>query len=197
MKDKIILSDVDGVLLAWEYAFDTYLQQHGFTKVDGGQFKYDIGKRYGIDQEQGVKLIKLFNESAAIGFLPALRDSMYYVKKLTEKHGYKFHAITSLSKNKNAQELRKMNLRKLFGKQTFEKFLFLDTGADKDAVLEKYRGTGCWWIEDKTLNAEAGLAVGLNSIIIEHGHNLDYNHPKISKVKNWQEIYQLITGEEG
>ena len=64
MKDRIILSDVDGVLLAWEYAFDTYLQQHGFTKVEGGQFKYDIGKRYGIEYEQGVKLIKLFNDSS-------------------------------------------------------------------------------------------------------------------------------------
>ena len=63
MKNKIILSDLDGVLLAWEYAFDTYLQQHGFAKVEGGQFKYDIGKRYGIEYEQGVKLIKLFNES--------------------------------------------------------------------------------------------------------------------------------------
>jgi len=193
MKDKIILSDVDGVLLGWEYAFDIYLNQHGFNKVEGGEYKYDIGKKYGIDYEQGQKLIKLFNESAAIGFLPALRDSMYYVKKLNEKHGYKFHVITSLSKNKNAQDLRKMNLRKLFGKQTFEKFIFLDTGADKDDALEKYRDSGCWWIEDKTLNAETGLAVGLNSILMEHGHNLDYNHPKIPKVKNWQEIYQLIT----
>ena len=38
MKDKIILSDVDGVLLGWEYAFDIYLNQHGFNKVEGGEY---------------------------------------------------------------------------------------------------------------------------------------------------------------
>ena len=195
MSKKIILVDCDGVICDWEYAFDIYLSQHGFNKVEGGQFKYDIGKRYGIDSAQGKKLIKLFNESAAIGFLPALRDSMYYIKKLHEKHGYVFHCITSLSKDKNAQELRKMNIRKLFGKTTFEKFVFLDTGADKDDVLAEYVDSDYYWIEDKITNAVVGHEIGLKSILMEHGHNLDFDHPKIPRVKNWQEIYQLITKE--
>ena len=70
MKNKIILTDADGVLLDWEYAFDVYMRQHGFNKVDGGNLKYNIGTRYGIDTDQGKKLIKIFNESASIGFLP-------------------------------------------------------------------------------------------------------------------------------
>jgi FMN phosphatase YigB (HAD superfamily) len=195
MNKKIILVDCDGVILDWEYAFDIYLQQHGFNKVAGGELKYDIGKRYGIEFEQGIKLVKLFNESAAIGFLPALRDSMYYIKKLHEKHGYVFHCITSLSKDRNAQKLRKMNLQKLFGKTTFEKFVFLDTGADKDQALSKYQDSGLYWVEDKIANAVAGEKVGLKSILMEHGHNMDFEHPEIPRVKNWQELYQLITGE--
>ena len=106
MKNKIILTDADGVLLDWEYAFDVYLRTHGFNKVEGGNLKYDIGKRYGIDREQGKKLIKIFNESAHIGFLPPLRDAMYYVKRLHEEHGYVFHCITSLSNDINAQRLQ-------------------------------------------------------------------------------------------
>jgi hypothetical protein len=194
MKNKIILTDADGVLLDWEYAFDVYLQTHGFNKVEGGELKYDIGKRYGIDKEQGKKLIKIFNESAAIGFLPPLRDAMYYIKRLHEEHGYIFHCITSLSKDKNAQELRKMNLKKLFGKNAFDKFIFLDTGADKDSVLEKYRDTGYFWIEDKIDNAEVGHRMGLNSLLMEHGHNMDYNNPNIPRVQNWKEIYERIVG---
>ena len=191
MKNKIILTDADGVLLDWEYAFDIWMQQHGFNKVPFGNLKYDIGKRYGIDRAQGKKLIKLFNESASIGFLPALRDSMYYVKRLHEEHGYVFHCITSLSKDENAQELRRMNLRKLFGNTAFEKFIFLDTGADKDEVLEEYRNSGLWWIEDKIDNAQVGYDIGLKSILVEHGHNMDAELA-FPVVKNWREIYDII-----
>jgi FMN phosphatase YigB (HAD superfamily) len=192
---KIILVDADGVLLNWEYAFDIYLQQHGFGKVEGAEFEYDIGKRYGIDHEQGKKLIKIFNESAAIGFLPPHRDAMFYVKRLHEEHGFIFHCITSLSKDKNAQELRKMNLRKLFGETAFEKFVFLDTGADKDEALAKYANTGYYWVEDKPENAEVGLQAGLKSILMEHGHNMDHKMEGIQLVKNWKEIYEIIAGD--
>ena len=194
MKNKIILTDSDGVLTDWEYAFDIWMLQHGFNKQNGAEFKYDMGTRYGIDKEQSKKLIRIFNESAAIGFLPPLRDAMYYVKKLVEEHGFRFHVITSLSNDANAQELRKMNLRKLFGKVAFEKFVFLDTGADKDQALEPYRDTGYHWIEDKKINCEVGHAMGLKSILMEHGHSLDYNHPNIPVVKNWREIYDIIVG---
>jgi FMN phosphatase YigB (HAD superfamily) len=194
MKDKVILTDADGVLLDWEYAFDIWMQEHGFQKQEGGQFIYNIGRRYGIDIEQGKKLIKIFNESAAIGFLPALRDSMYYVKRLHEEHGFVFHCITSLSKDENAQKLRTMNLQKLFGKTAFEKFIYLDTGADKDEVLEQYRDTGCWWIEDKITNALVGQQLGLRSLLMEHGHNMDYKNPQIPRVKHWREIYERIVG---
>lgn len=192
MKNKIILTDADGVLLDWEYSFDVWMRQHGFNKTEGGHLKYNIGKRYGIDMDQGKKLIKIFNESAHMGFLPPLRDAMFYVKRLHEEHGYVFHCITSLTKDENAQELRKMNLKKLFGETAFEKFIFLDTGADKDEVLEQYRGSGLWWIEDKIVNAQVGQQLGLNSLIMEHGHNMD-NPTDIPKVKDWKEIYNIIT----
>ena len=192
---KIILTDVDGVLLDWEYAFDIYLQQHGFRKVEGGNLKYDIGKRYGIDREQGKKLIKIFNESAHIGFLPPLRDAMYYVKRLHEEHGYVFHAITSLSHDENACELRRMNLRKLFGKTAFDRFVFLDTGADKDQALAEYHDSDLWWIEDKIDNCRAGQCVGLRSLLMEHGHNMDFEDPEIPRVRNWREIYHIIVDQ--
>lgn len=192
MRKKVILTDSDGVLTDWEYAFNIWMQEHGFKRQEGSEFEYNIGKRYGIDYDQGRKLIKMFNESASIGFLPALRDSMFYVKRLHEEHGYVFHCITSLSLNENAQELRKMNLRKLFGKTAFAKFILLDTGADKDEALEPYRDTGCFWIEDKIANAEVGLKMGLKSLLVEHGHNMHHDNPAIPKMKNWRQIYERI-----
>ena len=193
---KLILTDADGVLLDWEWAFNVWMQEHGFEEVPGSKLNYDMSMRYGIPKEQVRKLIRLFNESAAIGFLPALRDAMYYVKRLHEEHGFRFHCITSLSLDPNAQKLREMNLNKLFGTSAFERIVCLDTGADKDEVLQEYEGTGCYWLEDKIENAEAGYRAGLRSLLVEHGHNMHHYHEGITTVKNWKEIYQLITDQE-
>ena len=191
---KLILTDADGVLLDWEWAFNVWMQEHGFEEVAGSKFSYDMVARYGIPREQVKKLIRIFNESAAIGFLPALRDAMYYVKRLHEEHGFRFHCITSLSLDPNAQKLREMNLRKLFGKTAFERVVCLDTGADKDEALQEYEGTGCFWLEDKPENAECGFRYGLNPLLVEHGHNMHYHHEGITLVKNWKHIYEIITG---
>ena len=75
----------------------------------------------------------------------------------------------------------------------FELIVCLETGADKNQALEPYRDSGCWWFEDKIENAEVGLNLGLRSVIVEHGHNMSYKNPKIPMVKNWKEIYNLIT----
>jgi len=192
--NNLILTDVDGVLLAWDYSFHCWMGEHGHKKQPGHQFKYDIGKQYGIDSDAARKMVKTFNESAAIGFLPPLRDAIYYVRKLHEEHGYIFHAITSLSLDRNAGRLRRMNLEKLFGETVFEEIVCLDTGADKEAALEKYRGSELYWCEDRIDNAEVGKKLGLRSILVEHGHNLDYNGD-IPVVKNWREIYNIIVGQ--
>ena len=193
MKDRVLLVDADGVLLNWEYAFAIWMEAHGFEKVPGGDLNYDIGERYNISWEQGKKLIKMFNESAAIGFLPPLRDAMYYVKRLHEEHGYVFHCITSLSTDVNAQRLREMNLNKLFGETAFEKVVCLDTGADKNYALEEYANSGLWWVEDKPENAEVGLDLGLKSVLMEHGHNMHHTNERIPVDKTWRELNELIT----
>jgi hypothetical protein len=191
--DKLILTDCDGVCLDWEWAFNVWMQEHGFEEVPGSKLNYDMAIRYGIPKEQVRKLVKVFNESAAIGFLPAQRDAMYYIKRLHEEHGYRFHAITSLSLDPNAQKLREMNLHKLFGPTAFERIVCLDTGADKHETLEEYEGTGCWWIEDKIENAEAGYKAGLKCILLEHGHNMHYYHEGVKILKTWKDIFEHVT----
>lgn len=194
-KQKVIVTDADGVLLDWEWAFSIWMEEHGHKPGPDAKFQYGIDHRYGLGKEDGRKLVRTFNESAAIGFLPALRDATYYVKLLHEKHGYVFDVVTSLSTNPYAQKLRKKNLRKLFGETAFRKFKFLATGADKDLALEPYRGSGLWWIEDKPENADVGSALGMNSILVEHGHNMVYDGPA-RVVRSWSEIYELITGAD-
>lgn len=193
MKNKVILTDCDGVLFDWEYAFDQWMKRHGYTVVEQGNYLMEV--KYGIEKSEAKRLIRMFNESAWIRKLPPLRDAIKYVKKLHSDHGYIFHAITSLSNDVYSQHLRTKNLREMFGNSVFEKYIYLDTGADKDEVLEEYRDTGCWWIEDKPENADVGSSVGLNSIIVDHEHNQSYDG-EARRVKNWKQIYNLITGEK-
>ena len=191
--NKVILTDCDGVLMNWEYAFNVWMQSHGYEMVDGGEECYDMGDRYGLDRQTKKLMCKMFNESAAIGFLPPLRDAMYYVDLLHRKHGYTFHMITSLSKDESAQKLRIQNTQKLFGETAFTKFIFEDTGADKDEVLAPYADSGLLWIEDKLQNAELGDRLGLESLVVEHAHNMhNEDFPTFSK---WEYIYEYITGE--
>lgn len=192
MKEKVILVDCDGVLLDWVYSFGQWMKRHGY--VEQCNDTYSIDKRYGIDRAEGKKLVRMFNESAWIRKLPPYRDAIKYVKKLHEEHGYIFHAITSLSNDDYAQHLRTKNLIEMFGPTVFEKYIYLDTGADKDEALAKYKDTECYWVEDKPENAQVGFDLGLTSILMNHDHNKNYNVDAL-RVNNWKEIYRLIVGE--
>ena len=195
MKNRIILTDADGVLLDWEWAFSVWMQERGYTLTADNKKSYSLHHHYNeLEEKDAKKVVKTFNESAAVGFLPALRDATYYVKRLYEEHGYQFRVITSLSLDRNAAKLREMNLNKLFG-NAIESVICLDTGADKDAALEPYRDSGMWWIEDKPENADVGHSMGLKSILVEHGHNMHHECP-YPVVKNWKEIYSIIAPNE-
>jgi len=189
-KNKVILTDCDGVLLDWEYSFDYWMCRHGYNKVK--QNVYDMAEAYDMPKAEIKRLIRMFNESASIRKLPPLRDSIKYMKKLHEEHGFVFHAITSLSNDQYAQHLRTKNLRELFGDTAFEKYVYLDTGADKDDELSVYKDTGCFWVEDKPENVDCGINLGLNGILMGHNFNADYSGNAV-RVNNWKEIYELVT----
>lgn len=194
LSEKVILTDVDGVLLDWLFAFTQWMNKHGYNEVEGTENEYDMNIRYGISKVEKERLVRMFNESAWIRKLPPLRDAIKYVKKLHEDHGYVFRVISSLSDDYYAQHLRTKNLIEMFGPSVFESFVYLDTGADKDEALEQYRNSGCYWVEDKPENAILGRDIGLESILVAHDFNDVEGIDEIPRAKNWKEIYEIIAG---
>jgi hypothetical protein len=191
ISQSLIVTDVDGVLLNWDHSFARWIRSHGYSIQDASS--YLLAPRYGISEDRVMELVTYFNESADMAFLPALRDSIYYVKRLHEQHGFVFHAITSFGTNRNAAKLRQQNLNRIFGETVFEDLTCLPVNSCKRSALEQYRGTGCYWIEDKVENAAAGEELGLCPVMIAHEYNSV--HPSyIPRVNTWREVYGMITG---
>ncbi len=190
--DKKIIVDCDGVLLDWAYAFDIWMGEHGHQRIPNTNHHYGQSLRYGITEDVAYIQIKKFNESGCVGFIPAYKDSIEYVTKLYN-NGWKFEVVSCLDKDKYAQKLRKKNLLHLFGNV----FDFIDCGLDytvgkESYLVERYSGSGYYWIEDSVKNAESGLKSGLNSVIMNHDYNKEWKGPR---VKNWKEIYLLTSND--
>lgn len=188
MKKKI-LTDCDGVLLDWEQKVHEWMVYQGYERVNT-EDHYFVHIMYGMERAGMRRLIQQFNESAWIGYLEPLRDSVKVIRELYEM-GYEFEVITSLSTDPYAKKLREQNLERYFG-NAISNVICLETGADKDDILKTY-DPGYIWVEDKPENAIAGADAGHHSFLIEHHYNHYMSDDKrVQVVKNWHELKEKI-----
>lgn len=190
--DKIILTDVDGVLLDWETDFYKWLAKQGYTLKDGHESIYDIGEKLGIERKEGSDLIGKFNISDEFSNLQPWRDSVEYVKRFYND-GWRFIAITTAGKHPYTRGLRLENLEKVFGTGVVDRVFILPLHGDKSIELKKYNDTGYYWIEDKPTNAELGYKFGLRPLLMDTPFNRNYTG-SVPRVNNWEEIYRIING---
>ena len=200
--NRIILTDVDGVLLEWEHHFTKWMLQRTLFDERGARYHphrllpdkentYEMAERFGVTTDEIRKHIREFNRSAWMGTQRPMYNSQTWVKLLAVE-GWTFIPITSQTSDIPAQLVRKKRLQELFGEDTFKNYFILDTGMDKDSALSEFHNTGLYWVEDKPKNALAGLNYGLKPILIDHPYNRDFNHPDIVRVNNWKQIHEMI-----
>ena len=201
---RIILTDVDGVLLEWEHHFTKWMLQRTMFDERGARYHphrllpdkentYEMAERFGVTKDEIRKHIREFNRSAWMSTQRPMLESQTWVKLLAAE-GWTFIPITSQTSDIPAQQLRKRRLGELFGDHIFTNYHILGTGADKDSALAEFHNTGLYWVEDKPKNAVLGLKYGLKPILFDHSYNKDFEHPDIIRVNNWQEIHKLLSG---
>jgi FMN phosphatase YigB (HAD superfamily) len=191
IRDKVILTDVDGVLLDWEYHFYKWVKEkYNLSQLVTGT--YSIADALAVDPHRSSMMVAEFNSSKEMKSISPLRDAVKYIRKFHEEHGFIFHVITSQTTDPIAQEWRKQNLIDTFG-NVFDGFSILGCGDDKSDALAQWEGSECYWIEDKEENIVAGNHFGLDGLLMAHPHN--FSAFSSFRVNNWKEIYQIITGE--
>jgi FMN phosphatase YigB (HAD superfamily) len=204
--NRIILTDVDGVLLEWEHHFTKWLQLRSYFDENGNRYypyklvdnshdDYEMANRFGVSKDTIRQEIREFNRSAWMGTQRPMMESQTWVKLLAAE-GWTFVPITSQTSDIPAQCLRKKRLGELFGDHIFKNYHILGTGADKDSALAEFHETGLYWVEDKPKNALAGLSYGLKPILIDHPYNKEFNHPDIIRVSNWKQIHEILSGKK-
>jgi beta-phosphoglucomutase-like phosphatase (HAD superfamily) len=197
MKEKHIITDCDGVLLNWNDTFTDFLSSLGHPVVPARAHSYSISDRHGLPSTDAIKSIKEFNEGPYMQSLPALADSVEYVRKL-HAEGFEFTCVTSISDAPQSYVYRLQNLYNVFG-FNFKELICLPMGANKKEALGRWAGSNYFWIEDHPQQAEAGASVGLKPILIQHPYNADYHnndqYHTVPLANAWRDIYNVIKAD--
>lgn len=192
-KEKIILTDCDGVLVNWNDAFDKFMLSTGFSRVPDTDTEYSLALRYNISTHQAMECVTEFNNSRHIATLEPFADSVDNVLALA-KLGFSFVVVTSISDRPDALEYRTENLRNIFG-DIFQEIICIEQGASKSATLAQWADTEYFWIEDHMRQAEAGHEVGLKTVLINHPYNQHYKtdlFPTVNYKTPWAEIRKMV-----
>lgn len=194
MYDNVIVTDFDGVCAYWEHGFHMWMVDKGYKEQNRGL--YEIEDKYGISVEKAVMLVNSFNESAALKRLPPIKDSIKYIRKLHEEHGFVFHCISAIPNTQDMYDARMENIHNLFGKTAFERLTLCGSSRNKKELLKEYDDTGCFWIEDVGENLDYGIEYGMRGLLMDRPYNKDYvtDAPRSYRVNDWKEIYSHIIG---
>jgi hypothetical protein len=184
-----ILIDVDGVLLDWYPAFDSWMFDRGHVSLRSSA--YSLESRYSLGSTEIMNLLKEFNSSAQIGFLHPVPGAIEYCSRLHREKGAVFTVISSFSDNFYSKKLREQNLVNLFG-PIFEEFIFLPCSASKREVLLKHARTADYWIEDHEGNALEGHRAGIPTILLKKPYNHISSSSGVWVEDSWRDIFHRI-----
>lgn len=193
MNNKLIITDVDGVILDWGAHFHAYMQSHGHQKAHDNPSYWQETYYPHLSDIEAKKMVYHFNTSAWMMGLPPLRDARSGVGRLVE-HGYQFIAITAMGTDRFSLLARNYNLENLFGKDVFVDVIGTDM-YDHNSKRAELRGyEGHYWIEDRVENAILGTEMGLDTILMDHAYNADFGESEhgIKRVSCWANICDFI-----
>lgn len=189
--DKIILTDIDGVVFDWHTAFVKWMELQGYSSTGVIHHDAEIHNEFGISLQEATVKREEFNASMSCSILEPMRQSVEYINKLHQE-GFHFIAITSLSDKPIAQYYRYLNIEDYFETDVFVDVKCLPAGAPKLDAMMDFENSNLIYVDDRISNLEDALKVGLKPVMMKHAYNIHYNNKKVKQVTNWQDIYNYV-----
>lgn len=188
---KILLTDVDGVLLDWKAGYVNWMMENPQWFPYGIQDKAESEKLtiegwLRCTHDESRESIAAFNDTDAFGELKPYADAEEYIAKI-HAAGYSFVAITACKEDAATHERRTKNLKKYFGNAIADVHC-VGLRTAKDEYLKRYQPT--FWFEDSISHAHEGIKYGHNAIVLDHYYN--QSETPFIRAKNWSEIYHCI-----
>lgn len=190
---KLILTDVDEVILQWTKGFTDFLHTHHDIIPDRIRDDHHVYKWLEIHQDHAYDLVMEFNSSHHFAALQPFDGAAKILPKM-HREGWKFVAVTSCSSDSIIAQMRRDNLHKFFG-DIFTEIHCLDFSDDKGDVLSSYPKT--IWVEDAMEWAVRGADLGHSTFLINHKHNETLVDPRIVRVSDWHTLYNIIQSFTG
>lgn len=214
--EKVILTDVDGVLLDWGGGFEAFMGKRRPELLEQGPCAPFIGQNrlyqwLGLSSfEEAMPIVSQFYGSEYDYQMKAFPDALKYISRLHQE-GWRIIAISHSVDLEKSYDVKLQCLRRNFG-DVFEDLHSIYIHECKSTYLKKYAPT--FWVEDALKNAIAGARLGYKPFLMfreEWGEIPDgmkqglqteipvdgqKDFRKLKLVKNWEEIYASIHSKD-
>lgn len=195
-EDKIILTDIDGVVLDFGSNFHSFLADVKNIKIPLDEWAApDFWQTVEWSDEDKQVFITEFAHSDYFRDLPAKECALDIFARLRDE-GWRFIAITACITDHASQcydttwKNRADNLTRHFG-PLFEELHLASWSAGKRPFLQHYKPT--WWVEDHVGHATEGHRIGHKSLIMNSiRYKPEQNTQKLPLVNSWHDIYDFI-----
>lgn len=191
---KLILTDIDDVVLDWRKAMSSHIigcvdlheraiprkfLDHACLVNDDGLEKANMPERARIGY---------FNASPSFSALHAHSDAARVLPAL-HRIGYRFIAITAAGAGPEITERRRRNLNAVFG-PIFDDVVCVGLHGSKRRELERHAPS--IWVDDSFDNARDGADAGHMSFHFADRRAAPASDSRIREVRSWAEIAGLI-----
>ncbi len=191
---KVILTDIDGVVFDWHTQFVNWMEMQGYKSTGMKHHDADIHLEFGIDYQEALVKKEEFNTNMISSTLEPYGEADKWINKLYEED-YRFIGLTSFSDKPIAQYYRYLNLEDYFPTDCFASMIFLSPGETKREVLEEFSGTNLIYVEDRILNVNSALRLGLKPVLMSHEYNGHFKREPVFVANDWGQIYNYIKNQ--